>query len=126
MFDLARDISDILGARRAISGNAPGVLSWGLPGSITGLSPQVDNDRKQLAEHMRDLLVQFEPRLEDVQVIPVAGAKDFSFQLTGSVVDEEDDSVTLRIITPRRGGGLGAEVAVIGGKDGQTAVIKED
>lgn len=121
--NLADDIADILGARRAIEGNLPGVLSWGLPG-FSGISPQVESDRKDVAGYMRDAIHAFEPRLENVEVIPVAGSNDFSFELKGDVLQSDDDSVTLRIITPRRGGGLGAEVAVIGKAGHKTAVFE--
>ena len=123
---LAYDIADILGARRAIEGdNLPGVLKWGLPGMI-GLSPQVDSDRRLVAGYIKDALLQFEPRLKSVDVIPTEGSNDFSFQLKAEIIDDDNEQITLRIITPRRGGGLGAEIAVIGGTSGKTAVFKND
>lgn len=125
MEDLARDVADILGARRALPGkNLRGVLNWGLP-PMNSFSPQVDADRKQIASYMRDAIIAFEPRLEGVDVVPVEGSSDFSFQLKAQVIEADGNAVTLRIITPRRGGGLGAEVAVIGGEGGKTAVLKD-
>lgn len=125
MSHLAYDIADILGARRAIErDNLPGVLNWGLPG-MAGLSPQVESDRKIVAEHMKEAITRFEPRLTSVDVTPVEGANDFAFQLYGEIVDEEGETITLRILTPRRGGGLGAEVVVIGGA-GETAVLRDE
>ena len=120
---LTRDIADILGARRAISGGLPGVLSWGLP-DIASKSPQKEEDRGEVAEYMRAALAQFEPRLENVEVLPVPNSRDFSFELKADLIADDDNVVTLRIVTPRRGGGLGAEVIVIGGETGQTAFIK--
>lgn len=123
MASLARDIADILGARRAISGGLPGVLSWGLP-DIASKSPQKEDDRGEVAEYMRAALAHFEPRLENVEVLPAPGSKDFSFELKADLVEEHDNIVTLRIVTPRRGGGLGAEVVVIGAQTGQTAFVQ--
>lgn len=123
--DLARDIADILGARRALSGHRlPGVLTWGLPPSTTTLSPQVFADREKVAGYMKAALISFEPRLENIEVIPTEGSNDFSFELHGNIIDDDGDTVTLRIITPRRGGGLGAEVVVISSEGGKVAFIK--
>lgn len=125
MSHLAYDIADILGARRAIEqDNIPGVLNWGLP-AMAGLSPQVESDRKIVAEHMQEALHRFEPRLSSVEVIPVEGSNDFAFQLHAELADEENEAITLRILTPRRGGGLGAEVVVVGGA-GETAVLLDE
>lgn len=121
--NLAFDISDILGARRAIEEDLPGVLSWGLPG-LSLMSPQSDQDRKKVARRIEEAIIKFEPRLEDVEVIPSEGSNDFSFQLKATLIGSDDESIHLRILTPRRGGGLGAEVAIIGGSGNKTARLE--
>ena len=110
---LARDIADILGARRGYQGNLPGVLSWGLP-PMQGLSPSSPKDRDRIAAYIQEAIEKFEPRLENVNVIPIEGRFDFSFQLEAELVSLDNSEITLRIFSPRRGGGLGADVTVIG------------
>ena len=122
---LAYDIGDILGARRAILDDLPGVLSWGLPG-LSALSPQSDRDRKKVVKLMEDALMKFEPRLEDVEILHTGESSDFVFHMKANLVGSDDESIRLRILTPRRGGGMGAEVAIIGGQQGKTAVIEGD
>lgn len=121
--NLAFDLSDILGARRAIEDDLPGVLSWGLPG-LSLMSPQSDKDRKKVARLMEEIIMKFEPRLEEVEVVPSEGSNDFSFQLKANLVGSDDESIRLRILTPRRGGGLGAEIAIVGGSNSKTATIE--
>ena len=111
---LARDISDILGARRAFTRRMPGILNWGLPVSMS-MSPSSPEDRDLMASHIEAALEEFEPRLGSVRALPVAGAQDFVFELKAMLVEPADQSVSVRILTPRRGGGLGAEVLVLGG-----------
>ena len=110
--DLANDIADILGARRAIPGRVPGVLGWGLPGT-SGLAPQSDKDRSDVATIIAATIERFEPRLQNVRVTPAAKSVDFAFVLEAELVQTDDRSVMLRILSPRRGGALGADVAVI-------------
>lgn len=110
---LARDIADIIGARRALPGRTVGVLNWGLPGMI-GMSPSSDADRNQIAAQIRDALNQFEPRLEVVNVTPIEDTADFAFTLEAYLVASDDESLKLRILSPRRGGGLGADVVIMG------------
>ncbi len=112
---LARDIADILGARRAHRGALPGVLSWGLP-DMSGLTPTSEKDQETIAAMVERVIERFEPRLENVRVIPVRDAVDFTFTLEADLVQSKDDSITLRILSPRRGGALGADIEVIGGR----------
>lgn len=127
MAGLARDIADIIGARRArLPYRTYGVLDWGLFNTV-GMTPGSDSDRYRIAEQIADALYQFEPRLENVKVVPLEDTADFAFLLEAQVVDTEDESLTLRILSPRRGGGLGADVVVMGaevtmiGQDGDAS-----
>ena len=112
---LARDLADILGARRAFPGRMPGILNWGLP-SVTHLSPDSQADRQYLATQIEAALAEYEPRLASIRAEPVSGAQDFVFELHATLVEPPDEAVSVRILTPRRGGGLGAEVVVLGGR----------
>ncbi len=111
--ELARDLADLLGARRAFGDHAPGVLNWGLP-SMIGLSPSSNQDRRIIAGYIAAAVEQFEPRLQNVSVLPVDDVADFAFQVEADLVASDDETVTLRILSPRRGGGLGASVLVVG------------
>ena len=123
MAGLARDIADIIGARRAaFPYRIYGVLDWGLSNTI-GMVPHAGSDRQHIAEQIADALHQFEPRLENVRVVPVDKSADFAFLLEADVVDTDDESLTLRILSPRRGGGLGADVVVMGA---EVTMIGED
>ncbi len=112
--ELARDIADILGARRVFSGRAPGLLGWGLPG-IAGLAPNSEKDREEVATIITTIIERFEPRLERVQVTPIPDTVEFSFLLEAELIQTGDEMVTLRILSPRRGGALGADIAVLDG-----------
>lgn len=109
---LAVDLADILSGRRAFAGRELGVLSWGLPSmaNITSKSPQ---DRQRVADYIADALDRFEPRLEDVRVVPIEDSVDFSFRIEGRLVGPGSSSITLRILSPMVGGGLGAQVVVL-------------
>ena len=109
---LARDIADILGARRAVPGLAPGVLGWGLPGT-GGYSPGSPDDRERLAAMIANAITRFEPRLTNVKVAPNEVEGEFSFSVSASLIQEEGAPITLRVLAPRRGGGLGADVVVL-------------
>ena len=112
--DFARDVADVLGARRAFPRPMVGVLNFGLP-SMAGLSPSSEADRTYVATCIAEALQQFEPRLAHVSVSPVSDAREFAFTLDAELVDDEDmEPLTLRILSPRRGGGLGADVVVVG------------
>ena len=112
--DLARDLADILGSRRVLPHRVPGILNWGLPG-ISGVSPNSHKDRVRVAGLVAQVIEQFEPRLEQVRVVPDDDMTDFNFHIEAELVrPDENQSITLRVLSPRRGGGLSAEVQVIG------------
>ena len=111
--ELARDLANILGGRRATPGRAPGILNWGLP-SFIGLSSISAEDRRRIAHAIVTAIEEYEPRLERVRVTPVMDSPGFSFRLDADLVQPEDRTVSLRILSPRTGGGLSAEVAVVG------------
>lgn len=110
---LARDVADILGARRIFRGALPGVLGWGLP-DMSGFTPTSEKDREAIAEMIAAAIERFEPRLENVRVTPMEQSVDFTFTLEADLVQMNDESVTLRILSPRRGGALGADIRVLG------------
>ncbi len=113
--DLVRDLSDLLGARRGFSNRLPGILDWGLP-SLSGISPSSERDREDVAKHVAEAIERFEPRVEQVRVIPVPGVRDFAFEIEAILAETPDGTIKLRVLAPRRGGGLGADVVVIGGE----------
>ena len=113
MVALVRDITDLLGARRYHGGPVPGLLGWGLSKTI-GRSPSSQADRDEIADQIADQLRRFEPRLTNVRVTPVLDDKEFAFEIEARVVTEDDERLILRVVTPRRGGGLGAELLVVG------------
>ena len=113
--DLVRDLSDLLGARRGFSNRLPGILDWGLP-SLSGISPSSERDREDVAKHLAEAIERFEPRVEQVRVIPVPGVRDFAFEIEAILAETPDGAIKLRVLAPRRGGGLGADVVVIGGE----------
>ena len=117
---LARDLADLLGARRVFSQTMPGILNWGLSG-LSGLNPASHHDRVRLAQQIEALIEQFEPRLQHVHATPVEDTTDFAFELEATYIESGDESITLRILAPRRGGGLGAEVIVLGHGGQQSA-----
>ena len=106
---LARDLEDLLGARRAASGPDEGIIGWGVP-VPPGLSPTVESHRERIAALIRDAIARFEPRLHDVRVIPVAGAGEFLYDLEGRTYAQDGSLLRLRVLVPRRDGGLGAKV----------------
>lgn len=108
---LSRDLADLLGARRPFGFDMPGILGWGLPG-MAGIVPGSDTDRQQVADHIATAIRRFEPRLRDVVVEPQEGKGEFAFTLSARVAGRTEDGVMLRILAPRRGGGLSADVAL--------------
>lgn len=108
---LARDIADLIGARRAFEQELPGILGWGLPG-MAGITPGSETDREQVARHIQAAIRRFEPRLTNVEVRPVDGVEEFAFTLEAGVVGQEEEGLRLRILAPRRGGGLSADVSL--------------
>lgn len=106
---LARDLEDLLGARRAASSPDEGIIGWGIP-IPPGLSPNVESHRERVAALVGDAIAKFEPRLHGVRVTPVAGAGEFLHDLDGRTHAEEGSVLRLRVLVPRRDGGLGARV----------------
>ncbi len=114
---LARDLADLIGARRPFRRTMPGLLNWGIAG-LTGLNPSSQQDRLNVARQMEAAITEFEPRLQDVRVTPVDGVTDFAFQLEATFTPPDDETFSVRILAPRRGGGLGAEVVMFGHRSG--------
>ena len=110
--ELARDIADILGARCAFPYPMPGVLGWGLSG-LSGLAPSSGKNRQAVAALIETAINRFEPRLKEVRVTPVSGTTDFTFTVDATLERENDETVKLRILSPHRGGALGASVKVL-------------
>lgn len=109
---LAADLADILGGRRLLQARALGVLGWGMP-PMSDITSRSLPDRRRVAEYIADTIDRFEPRLEDVKVTPMEGAADFQFRIEARLVEDESSSLTLRILAPQIGGGLGAKVMVL-------------
>ena len=110
---LSRDLADLVGARRAFGVNLPGILGWGLPG-MAGIAPSSESDRERVAEDIQNVIQRFEPRLRNVRVEPREGKESFSFTLSAMLAGHEEmGDVRLRIVAPRRGGGLSADVSLV-------------
>lgn len=110
---LVRDITDIIGARRLHTGQVVGLMNWGLRNTF-GLSPSVEQDRQRIASQIQEQLSRFEPRLKNVRVRPLSDATGFTFEISADVQETGGDPVYVRVIAPRCGGGLGAEVLAVG------------
>ena len=111
---LARDLEDLLGARRSATSPGEGVVGWGVP-IPPGLSPVVESHREWVARLVAQAIVTFEPRLHEVRVTPVASAGEFLFDLEAKTWPEERSAIRLRVLVPRRDGGLGARVLDVDG-----------
>ena len=118
---LARNLEDLLGARRAASNPGEGVLGWGVP-IPPGLSPAVESHRECVSKLLARAIATFEPRLHDVRIAPVEAAGEFLFDLQAKTWAQERGAIRLRVLVPRRDGGLGASVLdvteVVNGRDG--------
>lgn len=112
---LARDIADILGARRATPGPAPGLLAWGLPG-IGSFSPVSEEDRQRVAALIAAAITRYELRLAEVRVTPEEVSGDFAFAVSADLIQAGRHPINLRIFAPRRGGALGANIVVLGNR----------
>ena len=109
---LAGDMADLLSGRRAFESRTLGVLCWGMP-AMNDISSRSQSNKEQVARYITETLVRFETRLERVRVTPIDDAVDFSFRIEAKVVETDTTSVTLRILSPLIGGGLGAKVVVL-------------
>ena len=109
---LAADLADILSGRRTLPGRGLGVLGFGMPPMSDITSRTVEN-RARIAGYIADTLHRFEPRLADVRVTPVESAVEFQFRIEARIVRSDLSSITLRILSPLVGGGLGAQVVVL-------------
>ena len=109
---LAHDLEDLLGARRAALRPTEGVVGWGVP-IPPGLSPAVEAHRERVGRLIGEAIAKFEPRLDDVRITTVDDAVEFLFELTGRITAEDRSFVRLRVLVPRRGGGLGARVLAL-------------
>ena len=109
---LAVDLADLLSGRRAFSSRHLGVLSWGMP-SMTQITSRSMKDRQRVAGFIVETIDRFEPRLEQVRVTPIEDAVDFQFRIEAQLVESDVSSITLRILSPLVGGGLGAKVVVL-------------
>ena len=96
------------------------MLNWGLA-IPKSLSPAAQQDREYLARHIEDAIREFEPRLSGVQVLVLEAQGEFRYEIVARRVDPDDQTLALRVLTPRRGGGLGADIVVLGyaGDDAQ-------
>ena len=105
---IANDLSDLLGARRLMTDPKLGVLSWGLP-SMIEITSRTGNDKRKIARYILEAITAHEPRLEDVQVIPMNDAADFRFRIEAKIWDDGAQPLRLRILAPHVGGGLGGK-----------------
>ncbi len=106
---LVRDLEDLLGARRAAPSPGEGVVGWGVP-IPPGMSPLVEAHRERVAGLIGEAIARFEPRLHDVRITPVGNVNEFLYELEGRTYREDRSLLRLRVLVPRRDGGLGAEV----------------
>ena len=110
---LARDIADVLSARRILeSSSRHRVLAFGLPALDAITRRSLDNKRR-VAGYIAETLRTFEPRLRSVRVTPIEEEVEFRFRIEAELGGEEGAAVTLRVLSPLPGGGLGAEAVVV-------------
>ena len=110
---LARDIADVLSARRILeSSTRYRVLAFGLP-SLDAIRGRTSGNKRRVAGYIAETLRAFEPRLRSVRVTPVEEVVEFQFRIEADLVGDDAASVTLRVLSPLPGGGLGAEAVVL-------------
>ena len=110
---LARDIADVLGARRILESSSRfRVLAWGLP-SLDAITRRSLDNKRRVAGYIAETLRAFEPRLRSVRVTPIEEEVEFQFRIEAELVGDDTASVTLRVLSPLPGGGLGAEAVVL-------------
>ena len=110
---LARDIADVLSARRIQeSASRYRVLAYGLP-SLDAITRRSLDNKRRVARYIAETLRAFEPRLRSVRVVPIEEEVEFQFRIEAELVGDDAASVTLRVLSPLPGGGLGAEAVVL-------------
>ena len=110
---LARDIADVLSARRILESSSRfRVLAWGLP-SLDAITRRSLDNKRRVAGYIAETLRAFEPRLRSVRVTPIEEEVEFQFRIEAELVGDDTASVTLRVLSPLPGGGLGAEAVVL-------------
>ena len=110
---LARDIADVLSARRIQeSSSRYRVLAFGLP-SLDSITRRSLDNKRRVAGYIAEALRAFEPRLRSVRVTPIEEEVEFQFRIEAELVGDDTASVTLRVMAPLPGGGLGAEAVVL-------------
>ena len=110
---LARDVADVLSARRILESAARyGILAWGLP-SLDSITRRSLDNKRRVAGYIAQTLRAFEPRLRSVRVTPIEEEVEFQFRIEAELVGDEVATVTLRVLSPLSGGGLGAEAVVL-------------
>ena len=110
---LARDVADVLSARRIQeSSSRYRVLAYGLP-SLDSITRRSLDNKRRVAGYIAETLRAFEPRLRSVRVTPIEHEVDFQFRIEADLVGDSATSVTLRVLSPLPGGGLGAEAVVL-------------
>ena len=110
---LARDIADVLSARRIQeSSSRYRVLAFGLP-SLDSITRRSLDNKRRVAGYIAEALRAFEPRLRSVRVTPIEEEVEFQFRIEAELVGDEVATVTLRVLSPLSGGGLGAEAVVL-------------
>ena len=111
---LARDVADVLGARRILESSSRfRVLAFGLS-SLDAITRRSPDNKRRVAGHIAETLRAFEPRLRSARVTPVEEEVEFQFRIEAELEEDDGGSVTLRVRAPRSGGGLGAEAVVLG------------
>lgn len=108
---LAVELADLLGARRVFDDPGLGVLSWGMS-PLSNPTQSRAADRRYIAERIADAIHRFEPRLEHVEVAPVADTHEFCFLITATLVNGSS-TVQLHIFSPYADGAFGAKVEVV-------------
>lgn len=110
---LARDVADLLSARRILDSSSRfGVLAFGLP-ALDAITRRSLDNKHRVAGYIAETLRAFEPRLRSVRVTPIDGEVEFRFRIDGLLEGDDGASVTLRVLSPLPGGGLGAEAVVL-------------
>ena len=110
---LARDVADLLSARRIQESSARyRVLAFGLP-SLDSITRRSLDNKRRVAGYIAETLRAFEPRLRSVRVTPIEEEVEFQFRIEADLAGDDAASVTLRVLSPLPGGGLGAEAVVL-------------